>query len=647
MPTASGARMPANRTSWIPIDYHRSSASPGTNLPYLATNRTREINVKFTQNYSSDAQKVACRFPHLLVDDHSLKPYLKMYPPLQCAVMKNWVFSEDGKFYISADAAARYGHITCDYYDIYRKGDSTWDETVHTGFANGSSLLGDVFRVQCRSSSGHQYRNLHVGVVKPRNITDRLAAAESNNMGVDVLIYLIDSISRINFIRKLPKFYTLLTTELDAIVMEGFNIVGDGTPWSLIPITTGHFQTELHEARKRFKNATFVDDWPLIFKDFKKAGYMTSYAEEQPQFSFFSYKLTGFKDEPVDHYLRRFEQASVHVKKHHKPYCLGDTPRSLVLLKWWKEKQDTYRRISLRTFSLLFSSETSHDDYNYVQVLDEHWTRMFQDMNKQGYFNKTLVLVMGDHGRRFGPVRQTQSGKMEEKLPFLAFLAPPELRTKYPKSFVNLKKNSRKLVTPFDLHETLVNVVETNGTDGGFGSTENRGISLFKDVPASRSCRDAWIKPHFCSCLDWEDLAVNDSAVSDGARFAIDRMNGALAASNGSCVNLTLGRVVSARRLHPNSALMAFKESKDYDNIFPDFSANAALQSVIYQLRFVTRPNDADFEVSLDYFIALGRWTFSWDTVSRLNIYGNQPHCVLNTLHHLRAYCVCRDKVKV
>lgn len=56
---------------------------------------------------------------------------------------------------------------------------------------------------------------------------------------LNVLMFGFDSISRHTFTRKLPKSYEYLTKELDAFILEGYNIVGDGTPQALIPILTG------------------------------------------------------------------------------------------------------------------------------------------------------------------------------------------------------------------------------------------------------------------------------------------------------------------------------------------------------------------------------------------------------------------------
>lgn len=50
-----------------------------------------------------------------------------------------------------------------------------------------------------------------------------------------------DSLSRNAWIRKLPKSYEYMTKHLHADVLQGYNIVGDGTPQALIPVGSIEF----------------------------------------------------------------------------------------------------------------------------------------------------------------------------------------------------------------------------------------------------------------------------------------------------------------------------------------------------------------------------------------------------------------------
>lgn len=51
-----------------------------------------------------------------------------------------------------------------------------------------------------------------------------------------------------------------------------YNIIGDGTPQAMIPILTGKTELELPLTRKRFSNASYVNVYPFIWKDYENMG---------------------------------------------------------------------------------------------------------------------------------------------------------------------------------------------------------------------------------------------------------------------------------------------------------------------------------------------------------------------------------------
>ena len=51
--------------------------------------------------------------------------------------------------------------------------------------------------------------------------------------------------------------------------IQGYNIVGDGTPAALLPILTGQTEKELPEARRGHAGAETVDRFPWIWNKFK------------------------------------------------------------------------------------------------------------------------------------------------------------------------------------------------------------------------------------------------------------------------------------------------------------------------------------------------------------------------------------------
>lgn len=76
---------------------------------------------------------------------------------------------------------------------------------------------------------------------------------------------------------------------------------------------------------------------------------------------------------------------------------------------------------------------------------------------------------MSDHGYRFGSFRETFLGFYEESLPFFFFRLPPSMKNSYPDWYTNLKRNSKQLTSPLDLHSTLTQVLHlaTSHTNNG------------------------------------------------------------------------------------------------------------------------------------------------------------------------------------
>lgn len=86
-----------------------------------------------------------------------------------------------------------------------------------------------------------RWNSILAGIRNDQDVLDRSGwhLLPPNALGLNVLMFGFDSLSRNTFIRKLPRSYSFLKNQLDAVVMGGYNIVGDGTPQALIPILTG------------------------------------------------------------------------------------------------------------------------------------------------------------------------------------------------------------------------------------------------------------------------------------------------------------------------------------------------------------------------------------------------------------------------
>ena len=94
----------------------------------------------------------------------------------------------------------------------------------------------------------------------------------------------LDSVSRIKWLKQLPKSTEYLLNTLKSSVLSGYNIFGDGTPAALIPILTGKHESELPSTLKTDSKGLNVDvAYPFIWKTMEdKLNYSTLFNEDWP-----------------------------------------------------------------------------------------------------------------------------------------------------------------------------------------------------------------------------------------------------------------------------------------------------------------------------------------------------------------------------
>lgn len=223
--------------------------------------------------------------------------------------------------------------------------------------------------------------------------------------------------------------------------------------------------------------------------------------------------MLGFRKQPVDHYMRLFYLEAERYYSRFRRLCLGSISRHMNMLNWVKEFFSTYE--SKPKFSFIFHSEASHNYNNPLSLLDDDLKEFLKYLKRSGAMANTILMLMSDHGVRVSDLRQYSQGKLEERLPFFSVLMPESFQQKYPQHMRNLRLNSRKLTTPFDIHETLEDILnfdpEASTASGGkslSGAAMPRGMSLFRYISPNRSCEDAKIEAHWCSCLNWRDINI-------------------------------------------------------------------------------------------------------------------------------------------
>jgi len=288
-------------------------------------------------------------------------------------------------------------------------------------------------------------------------------------------------------------------------------------------------------------------------------------------------------------------------------------------------------------------------------------------------------------------------------MPFFSIRMPRDFQLKYPQAMRNLRLNSRKLTTPFDIHETLkyfLNKDDTQKQDIESGITR-RGLNLFDYISPNRTCKDAQIEPHWCSCLNWiqinvlkdhkqnlatsSQLSIYTESSIRIAQEAVNFINSLVDSENRAlCRQLHLYSIEQLSKLDLNRELIAFKMSKDvhgreavFDEIFSSKKnpksednllflikpkqlnmnisqasneteeslyrkENDLFYQVVFQISLTTWPGQARYELSLKFNRLDGTFEFNKNEISRINSYNQSSNCIALERPDLRQFCVCK-----
>lgn len=243
--------------------------------------------------------------------------------------------------------------------------------------------------------------------------------------------------------------------------------------------------------------------------------------------------------------------------------------------------------------------------------------------------NHTILIVFSDHGLRWGKFRETYQGHLEERLPLLMFVFPQWFKARYTNAVENIRKNAHRLTTLFDLHHTLIDLLNLTSIEDDklkirIRNIDATGQSLFMPVSPYRDCRQANIPQHYCTCHNSvQVLDIHKPKVKAAAAAVATHLNNMLKIEP-KCAHL---RVKSVKKAMMQKTGM-LKASSD--------NAKAKLLVVVE-----TQPGDGLFESTVAYDGLFNSFSVV-DRISRINSYGNQSYCMDN--FDLKLYCFCKSE---
>ncbi|CAK9815471.1 hypothetical protein ANTPLA_LOCUS8668 [Anthophora plagiata] len=254
--------------------------------------------------------------------------------------------------------------------------------------------------------------------------------------------------------------------------------------------------------------------------------------------------------------------------------------------------------------------------------MDNRLLGKLKQLESAGVLNDTMIVFLSDHGMRWGPIRNTFVGWYEERLPFLYLWLPEWFRAERPDAYSSVQANQHRLTSPFDLYETLRDVLRLSGGEAerSPGCPACRSL-LDGSVPRERGCSDVGISSHWCTCTAFESVDARDPFVQKGARAFLEHVDSLLDGY----------RDKKGRRL---CAKLGLKKLHRVDRVI-DFTNSTSLA---YFYTIQVSPGGGKFEVTMRYHDDNGTFTVTDHDVSRINSYASAAECLTSGM---KQYCYC------
>ena len=501
----------------------------------------------------------------------------------------------------------------------------------------GTTIRGDAeaVMVSCRVKSKGRgaarvkpiYENVHP-VLNLDKVRQRLRSNASQlsspalSRKLSVLVLGIDSVSRLNFMRAATTTEKHLL-ETGWVRLNGYNKMADNTFPNLMAILTGQNQAQAYSRCKPTVPYN-LDRCPFLWHKFRDAGYVTGYGEDETGLNTFNYLKVGFVEPPTDYYLRPYILACEKLLKVKKrfglKYCTGPETSFDRILDYAVEFARTF--IDLPYLGFFWTTSVSHENANGLSSMDGRLVSKLRYMEREGVLNDTMIVFLSDHGMRWGPIRNTFVGWYEERLPFLYLWLPEWFRAERPDAYSSLLVNQHRLTSPFDLYETLREVLSLSGGQADPSPACAGCRSLFGPVPRERGCSDVGISTHWCACTAFKSADPQDPLVLGGARVFLEHVD--------SLLDADAYKDKKGRRL---CAKLHLKKLHRVDRAI-DF-ANSTGLAFFYMIQ--VSPGDGKFEVTVRYH-ENGTYTVSDHDVSRINSYATSAKCLDRGM---KQYCHC------
>ncbi|CAG9761090.1 unnamed protein product [Ceutorhynchus assimilis] len=606
----------------------------------LNSNSDNKENVSSANNHTEDEDQpylVSSRKCNIIDIDPFSRDAKKYFQPVKYrSCSKNdlltYVTKEDNiaVVHIDSEVLTQYtkSPISCCYSDVKRSNstrnpDGSISLSLCKEFQENVTITQEAILIKCTEPNSQKliYENVHTSVITTKNVQKKMHLFDNSSAKpISVLFVGIDSISRLNFIRALPNTHRYVEDN-GWIPLKGYNKMDDNTFPNLMAIFTGYNQTTAYKICNP-KAVGLLDNCSMLWYTYRDLGYVTGYGEDEAVISTFNYNKKGFLTKPTDYYFRPYIMATEKLKKiivSSMAYCTGPETAGERILNLVKDFAVTFKNNP--NFGFFWMNTFSHNEVSAPSMMDNKLLVFLKNLHSSGVTNSSIIIFLSDHGIRFGDIRLTETGWLEERLPFIYFSFPPWFKEKFSEEYKNFLNNVNKLTSPYDIHMSLQHLLKMSGFNYSIIPSDAcpKCVSLFENISKERSCEEAGITDHWCTCAGYSETKLNSKVEQKISNFVIDLIDG-----------------IINKKIKNKNICAKYKATEISIRLGKKFS----YKNISYALVLLKTHPKAVFETTISFVGDISNSTLEAGDVSRLDYYNYHSQCVSDG--YLKKYCYCR-----
>jgi hypothetical protein len=563
-----------------------------------------------------------CLLPLLDPWDPDILDFVSYMPSTECASQQpSLLYTRGDRLVFNTSKLASLGltwaELRCVYSYVFLKSPDVTDilpsRELH-GVGVQLSADHNSVAVKCDGKNGTRIYENVLMYVPALKATPGKKKAGAGRYSVTML--LIESMSQMNVLRSLPS--TLATVEaLGGALLQGHHKVAENTECNVHAIQYGE-----------------------MINRYQEHGWLTLLMEDAAVWGT-SLKFPVSPDITYLAHYKTLSQSGTRLRsnnlarwlEHDKEFTKSVVYKCQQEQLLYKYQFDMIRDFHFAykdqlTFSWTHHGEGTHDDLNFHKYYDKDLNKMIQELSASGALNDTFFVVFGDHGFGGYRFRAHRQGHIESTMPGLMILPPLSFAQRHPEMAAQLKSNSGKLTSQWDLNRTLRHILSlslgmeesaifSNHFADARGhcnrSPMERGTSLFLPV-GDRTCSEVHVPLEYCSC-------------EGGARRLPPRAMAGLASAALRDMDAFLRPLWGCRPL----ALVKVLEAQ----------ARAEGGTMMLEARVTVVPRNATFFIRI--FPGPGQQANVTAVLTRLDRFEPTSRCVPAGEVSLRPFCICPE----